>query len=250
MAWLKSYRELEHHPKTKLLQQLLGQSSNVVIGQLHTFWWWCLDYAENGRLDKYGKDKIEKILNIEVDKFIEAGFIDILPDLRVHDWYEYVGMFLQTKYKQKPEKWQLVRDYYNGCSNSSKTGSKESQDKIREDKIREDIKDIVNDVPLANAIERPKKPTPQNLLDLWNSKAHPNLPRAEIMTPARKTHINARLVEHSEKGFWEALIERVNRSPLLIGENGRGWKCSFDWILNVSNMAKILEGNYDPSRRN
>lgn len=92
-------------------------------------------------------------------------------------------------------------------------------------------------------------PTPEQLMALWNEKAHPNLPRVEMMTDKRRSHIGARLKDHPEKEFWDKLIERVNNSPLLRGENDRSWKCNFDWILNVNNMAKILEGNYDPVKR-
>lgn len=92
-------------------------------------------------------------------------------------------------------------------------------------------------------------PTPEQLINLWNNAAHPNLPRVEILTEKRKTHIKARLKEHPEKEFWDSLLQRINKSPLLIGENSHGWKCNFDWILNVNNMAKILEGNYDNDKR-
>lgn len=92
-------------------------------------------------------------------------------------------------------------------------------------------------------------PTPQQLVSLWNSQAHPNLPRVVIVTKKRESHIRARLVEHPAKKFWDDLVEKVNSSPHLRGENDRNWKCSFDWILNINNMAKILEGNYDPNKR-
>lgn len=93
---------------------------------------------------------------------------------------------------------------------------------------------------------KPDGPTPQDLIALWNKQAHPIFPRVEILTETRKTHAKCRLQEHPNRGFWEDLVARINRSPHLRGENGRNWKASFDWILNVNNMAKILEGNYDP----
>lgn len=92
-------------------------------------------------------------------------------------------------------------------------------------------------------------PSPQDLFALWNKTAHPSLPRVAILTDARKTHAKCRLAEHPEQGFWEDLVARINRSPHLRGENSRNWKASFDWVLNPNNMAKILEGNYDPDSR-
>ncbi len=96
--------------------------------------------------------------------------------------------------------------------------------------------------------EEDGKPTPQNLFDLWNKEAHPNLPRAKFLTEGRKRQAVVRLRENSALEFWEDVLLKVNRSPLLRGETGN-WKASFDWILNPTNLAKIVEGTYDPVKR-
>lgn len=117
----------------------------------------------------------------------------------------------------------------------------------KETETKKDIVDQVTDRPPA---PKPSEngtagPTPQHVVDLWNAQAHANLPRVEILTERRRATLKVRLAEHPEKGFWEALLAKVNASPLLRGDNDRGWRASFDWIINPSNMAKILEGNYD-----
>lgn len=101
-------------------------------------------------------------------------------------------------------------------------------------------------------VDPPEKdggPTPDQLVKLWNAKAHPNLPRVAILTDSRKTNAKCRLTEHPDQGFWEDLVARVNRSPHLRGENGRSWKASFDWVIKPDSIAKILEGNYEPDKR-
>lgn len=94
-----------------------------------------------------------------------------------------------------------------------------------------------------------KEATPEKLMELWNTKAHPNLPKLKLLTDTRKRHIKARLVDHPGKEFWVGLLEQVNRSKFLRGEvNGNGhnaWRADFDWVINPTNLAKILEGNYD-----
>lgn len=96
-------------------------------------------------------------------------------------------------------------------------------------------------------------PSPEALMDLWNERSHPALPRVKIMTKTRRVWAVARLRENPDFSFWVDVINRVNRSPLLTGQsNGPGhnnFRASFDWILNVNNLAKIVEGNYDPTRR-
>lgn len=101
---------------------------------------------------------------------------------------------------------------------------------------------------LVDLPAKPDRPTAEDLVKLWNKEAHPNLPRVKFLTEVRKRHANARLQANPEQTFWNDLIIKVNLSPLLRGEAGT-WKATFDWVLNPSNLAKILEGNYDPGKR-
>lgn len=83
----------------------------------------------------------------------------------------------------------------------------------------------------------------EDLMRLWNVRAHANLPRVQILNKKREAHARARLQEFPEPAFWERLIERINTSSFLTGQSSH-WKCDFDWILNSSNLTKITEGNY------
>ncbi|MDO5479100.1 MAG: hypothetical protein Q4G23_08055 [Clostridia bacterium] len=40
-------------------------------------------------------------------------------------------------------------------------------------------------------------------------------------------------------------FEKVQESSFLKGDNERGWKASFDWVMKVDNLIKVIEGNYD-----
>lgn len=237
MAWLKSCRELERHPKVLMLEQLTGLDRNGSIGVLHRFWFWCMDYAEDGRLEKWPIEVISKALGIDANHLVTAGFIDTLPELRVHDWWDYVGDYLRAKYRLKPDKLEAIKRYWSGNSPEI-ARSKTEQDEMRGEEIK---KDICQPGPNASG------PTPEDLIKLWNKKAHPNLPRVALLTETRKRHAKARLQEHPEQKFWDELINQVNFSPLLRGERG-DWKATFDWILNPQNLAKVVEGNYNEKR--
>lgn len=43
----------------------------------------------------------------------------------------------------------------------------------------------------------------------------------------------------------EATFKKVQNSSFLKGDNKRGWKASFDWVMKVDNLIKVMEGSYD-----
>lgn len=72
-----------------------------------------------------------------------------------------------------------------------------------------------------------------------------SLPRAEVITDKRKQLINARLKTYSLDKIRE-VFEKAEKSAFLRGETGRpSFKPGIDWLLNETNMIKVLEGNYD-----
>jgi len=73
------------------------------------------------------------------------------------------------------------------------------------------------------------------------------LPKVTRMTSTRKSAINARvrdLAERSRVDWWEQYFEVVKSRGFLLGENDRGWRADFDWLLKPAHMQKILEGGY------
>lgn len=112
MAWIESHQQIERHPKTLRLMKITGRDTDSAIGLVHRFWWWCMDYAENGQLARYSTGEIDQILGGGLtEALIGAGWIDDNP-LRVHDWWDYAGPFLRSRYKREPERWQAIRDLY------------------------------------------------------------------------------------------------------------------------------------------
>jgi hypothetical protein len=71
-----------------------------------------------------------------------------------------------------------------------------------------------------------------------------SLPKAIKLTETRKKHIQARIKEHGLETCIQAL-NKIKASDFLSGKNNQGWKPNLDWIVNQSNMIKILEGAYD-----
>ncbi|MDI6816870.1 MAG: HNH endonuclease signature motif containing protein [Actinomycetota bacterium] len=75
----------------------------------------------------------------------------------------------------------------------------------------------------------------------------PSLPCVMRLTERRKKILRARLKEYPPERLTEA-FKKVTASSFLAGENDRGWRADFDWILNENNLVKILEGKYDDKK--
>lgn len=110
MAWIEAHQGLAQHPKTKRLARMLNISTAEAIGHLFLFWWWAMDYADDGDLSKYDAFDIadaaqwggdpEAFLKamIECGPGGSAGFIEERDGgLFVHDWETYMGRLLEKR---------------------------------------------------------------------------------------------------------------------------------------------------------
>ena len=91
--------------------------------------------------------------------------------------------------------------------------------------------------------------TPENSIyatirELYNSVCG-SYPRLVKMSEARKKAINARMKTGYTLDDFQTLFEKAEASDFLKGKNKRNWSATFDWLVSDSNMAKVLDGNYD-----
>ena len=108
---------------------------------------------------------------------------------------------------------------------------------------------------------KPKAPV-TDIYDAYNEVLGEKLPKALILTDARKRDISARwneLLNTEHKGklrysgiedglhWWKRLFAKVTLNPHWVGENDRGWRADLDWIINKKNFIKVLE--YVPNNK-
>ena len=108
---------------------------------------------------------------------------------------------------------------------------------------------------------KPKAPV-TDIYDAYNEVLGEKLPKALILTDARKRDISARWnellnTEHNGKlrysdiedglHWWKRLFAKVTLNPHWVGENDRGWRADLDWIINKKNFIKVLE--YVPNNK-
>ena len=87
----------------------------------------------------------------------------------------------------------------------------------------------------------------QQIVDLYHSICT-SFPSIRSLSEARKKAIKARLNTYSVDDF-KTMFEKAEASSFLKGSNDRNWTATFDWLIKDSNMAKVLEGNYDDKGR-
>ena len=129
----------------------------------------------------------------------------------------------------------------------------ESRRKNRQNKTKkEDMKNICktydehmeneNEIENIN-ININKNNKYEEIINLYN-KYCTKLPQVQKITTKRKTAINKLLKEISIQQF-EKICIIANSSDFLTGDNDRGWKADFDFIIKPDKSVSILEGKYN-----
>ena len=83
----------------------------------------------------------------------------------------------------------------------------------------------------------------QRIVDMYNDTCV-SFPRLKSLSENRKKSIKARLKTYSYDDF-KTLFKKAEASDFLKGKNNKDWSATFDWLIKDSNMAKVLDGNYD-----
>ncbi len=71
-----------------------------------------------------------------------------------------------------------------------------------------------------------------------------SLPKIQKLTDTRKKKIK-NLQHHLGDVSIEDYFTMIEQSDFLTGRTGKWGNCNFDWILNPTNLTKIIEGNYN-----
>ena len=86
----------------------------------------------------------------------------------------------------------------------------------------------------------------KEVCDLYNAICI-SFPKIKTISDARRRTIKARLKTYTVEDF-KALFEKTEASSFLKGANNHNWSATFDWLIKDSNMAKVLDGNYDDKK--
>lgn len=108
--------------------------------------------------------------------------------------------------------------------------------------------DIDKEKEIETEREKSKKVDYELIARMYNDTCV-SFPRLTTLSDARKKAIKARLNKYSIEDIKKA-FELAEASDFLKGNNGRNWSATFDWIIKDTNIAKILDGNYNNTKAN
>lgn len=138
------------------------------------------------------------------------------------------------------------RKYINGCKGGKpKANQNETKMKPKANQGLTKTKPNVNENENVNenVNDKEKDITPyEQVKDLYNNTCV-SFPKVTTLSESRRKAIKARLRKYSVEDLRKAFT-MAEASDFLKGGNGRNWSANFDWMMNDTNLAKILDGNY------
>lgn len=123
--------------------------------------------------------------------------------------------------------------------NDMKCSDSDSECVFEKDKGLKDKRNSHSQRELAKPVERVPY---QQIIEDYN-KTCTDLAKVEKLTDARKHAIRVLLRKGYTPDQLHTVFLKAQQSDFLAGRRGR-WKAAFDWLLDESNMVKVLEGQY------
>lgn len=119
-------------------------------------------------------------------------------------------------------------------SGQSMDGEMSAQDRIGKDRLGQDNigKDKRENIDY------------QKIVNMYNDTCV-SFPRLKTLSDSRKKSIKARFNSGYTYEDFQSLFTKAENSSFLKGSNNRNWSATFDWLIKDSNIAKVLDGNYD-----
>lgn len=119
----------------------------------------------------------------------------------------------------------------------------EKEKEVSDDTSKKDPPEETGNLEIPLALDRRE---PALAVKAWNEMAkRRKLPSVQVLTDPRRKKLTARLTEIGGLDGWSTAMAKIEASRFLLGENDSGWTATFDFLMQPSSMAKLMEGNYD-----
>jgi predicted transcriptional regulator len=87
----------------------------------------------------------------------------------------------------------------------------------------------------------------QDIVDLYH-EVLTELPKIKVLSQKRRAYLRATLNSYPKArvlSWWQGYFEKVKDAPFLLGQNPRGWRADFEFLIKFDNVLKVIEGKYE-----
>ncbi|MDP4546515.1 hypothetical protein [Marinobacter sp. MDS2] len=264
MNWVRLWHDMPNDPKWRAVARKSGQRiGDVMSVYLHMM----VQASENeprGSIEGWDDEDVAAALDIESDAVLairEAMQGKVLLGNELAGWDKRQP----KRHDDSRERVRRHREKKAGKSTEcNESGNKESSsrnacnDDVTQCNAPDTDTDTDTNNPPSSADDTPaatvERDTPnyQGIVDLYNDLLGEFLPSVAVLNDKRRRTIKARWKQKwgersygNDLNFWRKYFVHVRQSKPLTGtKDGFDWRPGFDWLLNETNMTKVIEGNY------
>jgi len=256
VKWIKITTDIFDDEKVLMIESMPSADSIIVI------WFKLLTFAGKQNNDgvflmsnriAYTDEMLASIfrrdvntIRLALNAFEQFGMIEIVDNvITIPNWNKHQSLDSYEKKKERDRLYMRERraaqkaliDKSSDKSSYSKTTPSSYVAISDKEEEREEEKEL--DI-------KKEKINYQLIADMYNETCV-SFPRLKSLSESRKKAIKARLKTYTEDDF-KTLFVKAEASSFLKGKNDRNWTATFDWLIKDSNMAKVLDGNYDEQK--
>lgn len=99
--------------------------------------------------------------------------------------------------------------------------------------------------PSIDSSSDDERVTVEDVVEGWNTTAAAcGLPKVAKLTAERRRKVQARIRDFPDPDDWRTAFRHIRSTPFLLGENDRGWRASFKFLLQPESFASLVEETY------
>ena len=191
------------------------------------------------------------LVRMALKTFEEFGMIEIIDNvITIPNWSKHQTLDAYEKKKERDrlrirEKRAQQKALISGVSPDVSLDTSPDVALLEEDKEREEEKEGEREGDKEPDDKRPGASVPYESIKSMYNEICVSFPRCTSLSDARKKTIKARVTSGYSLEDFKVLFTKAEASSFLKGKNGRNWSATFDWLIKDTNMAKVLDGNYD-----
>jgi predicted phage replisome organizer len=184
----------------------------------------------------------ETTVTMALKTFEQFGMVELvdgvitIPNWGKHqnlDQIESKNAYMKKYMREYREKQKALAASNGDSKANSKSNSKANVSEAEEEREEEGDKEKETDI--------------RDIVELYNSICI-SFPSVRSLSNSRRKAIKARLNTYTAEDL-KTVFQKAEASEFLKGSNDRNWTATFDWLIKDTNIAKVLDGNYDNKPR-